>query len=172
MPDPTLSQAELLDGLFSALQTILTIVSLFFAIVSGYIAALYFFLAHAGLFLRALAFALLTIGMSFLGGTAAVVGSMQEGLLQAWGRLPEPVIAVDRLRNPMPVATGCRLIATLPGVIGGRMWSAAACRPARVSAATTRTAPGIPIDFRGISVASLMVRGRASPHPSRPVYRA
>jgi hypothetical protein len=119
MPDPTLSQAELLDGLFSALQTILTIVSLFFAIVSGYIAALYFFLAHAGLFLRALAFALLTIGMSFLGGTAAVVGSMQEGLLQAWGRLPEPVIAVDRLRNPMPVASGLPLSQQELGVVTG-----------------------------------------------------
>jgi hypothetical protein len=119
MPDPTLSQAELLDGLFSALQTILTIVSLFFAIVSGYIAALYFFLAHAGLFLRALAFALLTIGMSFLGGTAAVVGSMQEGLLQAWGRLPEPVIAVDRLRNPMPVAADLPLSQQELGVVTG-----------------------------------------------------
>lgn len=102
MTEASLGEAELLNGLFSALQTILTIVSLYFAIVSGYLAALFFFLAHASLLLRGLAFALLTIGLSFIGGTAAVVGSMQEGLLQAWSRLPSPVIAPDRLRNPMP----------------------------------------------------------------------
>lgn len=114
-----MSEAELLGGLFSALQTILTIVSLFFAIVSGYIAALFFFLARAGLFLRLLAFALLTIGLSFLGGTAAVVQSMQEGLLVAWGRLANPVIAVDSLRNPMPITNGLPLSQQELGVVTG-----------------------------------------------------
>jgi hypothetical protein len=119
MPETSMSEAELLAGLFSSLQTILTIVSLFFAIVSGYIAALFFFLARAGLFLRLLAFALLTIGLSFLGGTAAVVQSMQEGLLQAWGRIPNPVIAVDSLRNPMPVSGSLPLSQQELGVVTG-----------------------------------------------------
>jgi hypothetical protein len=114
-----MSEAEMLSGLFSALQTILTIVSLFFAIVSGYIAALFFFLGRAGLFLRLLAFALLTIGMSFLGGTAAVVQTMQEGLLQAWGGLPRPTIPVERLRNPMPMTDGLPLSQQELGVVTG-----------------------------------------------------
>jgi hypothetical protein len=119
MPDAPLSQAELLNGLFEALQAIMTLVSLFFAIVSGYIAGLYFFLARAGLLLRILAFSLLTIGLSFLGGTAAVVQSMQEGLLQAWGKLPAPVIDVAKLRNPMPLESGLPLSQQELGVVTG-----------------------------------------------------
>ncbi|MFA5900067.1 MAG: hypothetical protein WC829_13255 [Hyphomicrobium sp.] len=119
MTEASLGEAELLTGLFSSLQTILTIVSLFFAIVSGYMAALFFFLARASLFLRSLAFALLTIGLSFLGGTAAVVQSMQEGLLQAWARLPSPVVAVDRLRNPMPGSEALPLSQQELGVLTG-----------------------------------------------------
>ncbi len=114
-----MSEAEILNGLFSSLQTILSIVSLFFAIVSGYIAALFFFLARAGLFLRVLAFSLMTIGLSFLGGTAAVVQSMQEGLLQAWGRLPQSVIPVESLRNPMPVSSSLPLSQQELGVVTG-----------------------------------------------------
>jgi len=114
-----MSEAELLTGLFSSLDTILTIVSLFFAIVSGYIAALFFFLARSSLFLRGLAFALLTIGLSFLGGTAAVVQSMQEGLLVAWSRLASPVIAADSLRNPMPITNGLPLSQQELGVLTG-----------------------------------------------------
>lgn len=119
MPATSMSEAEILNGLFSSLQTILSIVSLFFAIVSGYIAALFFFLARASLFLRALAFMLMTIGLSFLGGTAAVVQSMQEGLLQAWGRLGSDVIPVDSLRNPLPVSSGIPLSQQELGVVTG-----------------------------------------------------
>jgi hypothetical protein len=114
-----MSEAEILGGLFNALQTILTLVSLFFAIVSGYIAGLFFFLARAPLFLRVLAFALMTVGLSFLGGTALVVGSMQEGLLRAWGALPSPVIAVHSLRNPLPFDSGLPLSQQELGVVTG-----------------------------------------------------
>lgn len=119
MPDTPMTQAELLEGLFAPLQTILSLVSLFFAIVSGYIAALYFFLARAGLLLRLIAFGLLTIGLSFLGGTAAVVGSMQDGLLRARSALPAPVIPPGSLRNPMPLETGLPLSQQELGVVTG-----------------------------------------------------
>jgi len=119
MPDTPMTQAELLEGLFASLQTILSLVSLFFAIVSGYIAGLYFFLARAGLLLRLIAFGLLTIGLSFLGGTAAVVGSMQDGLLRAWATLSAPVIPASSLRNPMPLETGLPLSQQELGVVTG-----------------------------------------------------
>jgi hypothetical protein len=49
----TMTEAELLGGLFDALQTILTLVSLFFAIVSGYIAGLHDWSKQAGVSGRA-----------------------------------------------------------------------------------------------------------------------
>lgn len=41
-----MSEAEILDGLFNALQAIMSVVSLFFAIVSGYIALAYLTFVH------------------------------------------------------------------------------------------------------------------------------
>ncbi len=116
-----MTEAEILNGLFSALQAIMTVVSLFFAIVSGYIAALYFFLGRAPFFLRSLAFSLLTIGLVFLGGTALVIQSMQEGLLTAWGNLSSPVIAVVDLRNPLPIQANMELSQQQLGV--GMGWA-------------------------------------------------
>ena len=104
-----MTEAEILGGLFNALQAIMTVVSLFFAIVSGYIAALYFFLGRATFFLKSLAFALLTIGLVFLGGTALVIQSMQEGLLTAWGKIPAPTIDVVDLRNPLPIQAAMQI---------------------------------------------------------------
>jgi hypothetical protein len=53
MPGATMTEAELLGGLFDSPQTILTLVSLFFAIVSGYIAGLYDWSKEAGVRARA-----------------------------------------------------------------------------------------------------------------------
>jgi hypothetical protein len=41
------TEAEVFEGMFVALDSIISLVSLFFAIVSGYLAALYFFLGQA-----------------------------------------------------------------------------------------------------------------------------
>ena len=140
MPELPLSQAELLNGLFSALQTILSIVSLFFAIVSGYIAALYFFLARAGLFLRALAFALLTIGMSFLGGTAAVVGSMSP-LLDAGS--PRPPLDASALG------------------IHGTAWPSSSPHAANTTIATTFRTPTLARSVATSRGANALVHGSA-----------
>ncbi|MGD9803733.1 MAG: hypothetical protein AB7E81_10735 [Hyphomicrobiaceae bacterium] len=99
-----MSEAELTQQLFNAIDTVLTVFSLFFTLVSGYLAALYFFLAYAPLLLRAVAFALLSIGLVFLGGVAATVQNIQNGLFVAWGKLPEPTISLSQLRNPIAVA--------------------------------------------------------------------
>lgn len=98
-----MSEAEIFQGLFTAIGTVLTIFSTFFAIVSGYVVALYLFLARAPLLLRAVAFALLSVGLLFLGGTAAVVQRMQEGLFVAWAKLGSPLVDVVDLRNPLPL---------------------------------------------------------------------
>lgn len=98
-----MSEAEILNGLFQSIQTILTIFSMFFTIVSGYLAALFFFLGTAPLPMRVLAFALLTVALVFLGGGAATVGFIQDGLFASWPKAGVATIAVSSLRNPVPL---------------------------------------------------------------------
>lgn len=97
-----MTESDILQNLFSAIGAILTVFSLFFAIVSGYVAALYFFLGRAPVLLRAMAFMLMSIGLVFLGGTATVIGRMQDGLFAAWDRLERPIVPLQDLRNPVP----------------------------------------------------------------------
>lgn len=98
-----MSEGEIVQGIFTAMQTVLTIFSMFFAIVSGYVVALYLFLARAPIGLRLVAFTLLSVGLVFLGGTAAVVARMQDGMFTAWTKLGSPYVAVTDLRNPLPL---------------------------------------------------------------------
>lgn len=99
-----MSEAELTQQLFNAIDTVLSVFSLFFSLVSGYLAALYLFLAQAPIMLRLVAFALLSTGLVFLGGVAMTVQNIQNGLFAAWGKLPKPTISVVQLRNPVAVA--------------------------------------------------------------------
>jgi hypothetical protein len=101
-----MSEAELLQGLMGSIQVILSLFSIFFTLTSGYIAALYFFLHRAPFPLRLLAFFLLSVGLVFLGGTAAVQQRIQEALFAAWDKLPSSAINVQAIRNPLtlPVA--------------------------------------------------------------------
>lgn len=98
-----MTEAEIFQALFTAISMVLNIFSMFFAIVSGYVVALYLFLARAPLLLRAVAFGLLSVGLVFLGGTAAVVQRMQDGLFTAWSKLGSPLVDVVDLRNPLPM---------------------------------------------------------------------
>ncbi len=99
-----MSEAELTQQLFNAIGTVLTVFSLFFTLVSGYLAALYLFLAHAPLTLRMVAFALLSIGLAFLGGVTMTVQTLQNGLFVAWAKLPTPNMPLTQLRNPVAIA--------------------------------------------------------------------
>ncbi len=99
-----MSESELTQQLFNAVDTVLSVFSLFFSLVSGYLAALYLFLSQAPMMLRLVAFALLSIGLVFLGGVAMTVQNIQNGLFAAWAKLPEPTISVTQLRNPIAIA--------------------------------------------------------------------
>jgi hypothetical protein len=119
------SEAEILQGLFSAIGSIITIFSLFFTMVSGYLAALYLFLNRAPVGLRLVAFVLLSIGLVFLGGSAAVVQTMQNGLFAAWEKIPSPAFSLQQVRNPLPVALGDVLPVTQQQLGVGIGWSEA-----------------------------------------------
>lgn len=105
-----MTEAEILQGLFNAISSVITIFSLFFTMVSGYLAALYLFLNRAPLALRLLAFALLSLGLVFLGGSAAVIQTIQNGLFAAWDKLPAPAFSLREIRNPL----GAIMADTLP----------------------------------------------------------
>jgi hypothetical protein len=119
-----MTEAEILQSLFDAIDAVLVVFSTFFAIVSGYVAALFFFLARAPLLLRTIAFALLSIGLAFLGGTATFIKTLQDGLFAAWARLERPIVPIYDLRNPISgVATGTLSQQELGVLIG---WAVAA----------------------------------------------
>lgn len=99
-----MSEAELTQQLFNAIGMVLSVFSLFFSLVSGYLAALYLFLAQAPFALRFVAFALLSIGLVFLGGVTMTVQNIQNGLFSAWAKLPTPAMPLHQLRNPVHVA--------------------------------------------------------------------
>lgn len=96
-----MSESEILQALYSSIAAVMTLFSMFFTMTSAYIAGLYFFLYRAPFALRLLAFGLLSIGLVFLGGSAATLQKMQEGLFLAWARLPAPIISITELRNPI-----------------------------------------------------------------------
>jgi len=100
-----MSEAEVMQGMFSSIQVVISLFSTFFAMISAYIAGLYFFLNRAPVALKLLAFFLLSTGLVFLGGAAITQQRLQAGLLAAWAKLPSPAIAVDAvLRNPFPAS--------------------------------------------------------------------
>jgi hypothetical protein len=72
-------------------QVVISLFSMFFAMISAYIAGLYFFLNRAPVALRLLAFALLSVGLVFLGAAAAIQQWLQESLSVAWTKVPLPV---------------------------------------------------------------------------------
>ena len=99
-----MTQSEILQGLLASIQVVMSLYSMFFAITSAYIAGLYFFLHRAPPALKALAYVVLSIGLVFLGGAASIQQKIQIGLHSAWAKQKGPIIAVDALRNPLPVS--------------------------------------------------------------------
>ena len=122
-----MSEAEHIQAMFSAISTVLSIFSLFFSLVSGYLAALYLFLAKAPFVLRLLAFALLSIGLVFLGGVTMTVQNIQNGLFASWAKLQAPMMPLDKLRNPVAVAALADYGLSMQEVGVGIGWAVAVC---------------------------------------------
>jgi hypothetical protein len=111
-----MSEAEIMQGMIGSIQVIMSLFAIFFTLTSGYIAALYFFLHRAPFMLRLLAFALLSVGLVFLGGSAAVQQRIQEGLFAAWEKLPSAAIKVQAIRNPLALPFSLPLGANMQDV--------------------------------------------------------
>lgn len=84
-----MTEAELLERSIEATDNILQILSVAFGLISAYIGGLYFFLHRAPFALRLVAFALLSVGLAFLGVVAYGVHGILTGMDVAWRALPE-----------------------------------------------------------------------------------
>ena len=98
-----MTEAEILQLSFSANEAIAGLFSIFFGIVSAYIAGLYFFLQNAPFTLRLIAFALLTIGFLFLGQAMAGVEVRVIALVEAWNNLSTKTLSDFKLDSPLPL---------------------------------------------------------------------
>lgn len=107
--------SELMQARFESAQTIIAIFSLFFTIVSAYIAALYFFLGRAPVPIRFTAFTLLTISFLFLGAVVASVTEVVEVLITQWNSADIPVAPTERLRR-LFVETGSDFVLYYSGL--------------------------------------------------------
>jgi prepilin signal peptidase PulO-like enzyme (type II secretory pathway) len=87
-----------MESRFESAQTIIAIYSLFFTIVSAYIAALYFFIGRAPFPLRFTAFTLLTISFLFLAAVTASVTEVVEVLITQWNAADIPPGPNERIR--------------------------------------------------------------------------
>lgn len=85
-----MSEAEIIEVRLLGGAFILSLFSVFFGIVSAYIAGLYFFLNRATPTLRLLAFFVLTMAFLFLGGVALSVSDVIEVMNSAWLKLDIP----------------------------------------------------------------------------------
>src|SRR5262249_46635110 len=86
-----MSKAELMEVRWLGAGFILSLFSVFFGVVSTYIAGLYFFLSKATLALRLLAFFVLSMGFLFLGGMAISVTDIIEVMAVSWDSVDIPL---------------------------------------------------------------------------------
>ena len=107
-----MSESELMQAFLASGQVVISLFSMFFAMISAYIAGLFFFLNRAPFALRLLAFVLLSIGLVFLGAAAAIQQRLQSDLSAAWAKVPSPIFSIDALSNslalPLPYGWSLR----------------------------------------------------------------
>ncbi|MGI9457946.1 MAG: hypothetical protein ACR2NU_15385, partial [Aeoliella sp.] len=75
--------------------------SIFFGMVSAYIAGLYFFIHRAPATIKVIAFTLLTMGFVFIGQSMSGIELRILGLVRAWTELQQTATGIAQLNNPM-----------------------------------------------------------------------
>ena len=101
-----MSEAELLHLSFATNEAMMAVFSMFFAIVSAYLAGLYFFLNRSPVPIKVLAFSLLSAAFIFLGQTMAGIERRAQGIIDAWKTIENPVTGIqdlEQLAIPLPL---------------------------------------------------------------------
>lgn len=100
-----MQESELLQVSVSAAGTLLNVFSLFFAVVSAYVVAVYFFLYRAPVALKLVAFLLLTMAFVFFAAMGWNLQYLGEGIHHAWSGLTNRATGMDSLGPPLIVRT-------------------------------------------------------------------
>ena len=95
-----MSETEILQIAVSLAETLLSVFSVFFAIVSAYIVALYLFLHQAPQILKMLAFFLLTMAFVVVAAMGGHMQYLSEGIHVAWAALPNKATGMNSLGPP------------------------------------------------------------------------
>jgi hypothetical protein len=96
-----MTEAEILQLSFNANEAVTNLFSIFFGMVSAYIAGLYFFIHKAPATIKVIAFALLTMGFLFIGQAMSGIEVRILGLVRAWAELKQTTTGIDQLSNPI-----------------------------------------------------------------------
>ncbi len=97
-----MTEADILSIRNELTSMVISVFSVGFAIVSGYIVGLWLFLKSAPLSLRLLAFTLLSCGMAFLGALTTGLHGLLMGTEQAWRTLPSPATGIVGFGSEQP----------------------------------------------------------------------
>lgn len=97
-----MSEAEILAMRIGLTGLIISIVSVSFGMISAYIAGLWLFLKHAPVSLRTLAFALLSIGLAFMGFLTWGMHEMMLGTDRAWAQLSASATGIASFGGERP----------------------------------------------------------------------
>lgn len=97
-----MTEADILSVRNDLTALVVSVFSVSFGIVSGYIAALWLFLKNAPFLLRFLAFTLLSFGLAFLGALTVGLHEILLGTERAWSKLTLTATEIPGFGNERP----------------------------------------------------------------------
>lgn len=97
-----MTEAEILTVRNDLTEIVISVVSVSFAMISGYLAGLWLFLKDAPFTLRLLAFFVLSAGLAFMGAMTAGINDLMLGTERAWTQLPSNSIGIKGFGSEAP----------------------------------------------------------------------
>ncbi|MBS0233713.1 MAG: hypothetical protein JSR99_09525 [Proteobacteria bacterium] len=97
-----MSEAEILSIRNDLTGLVITVVSVSFGMISAYIAGLWLFLREAPIFLRLLAFVLLSCGLAFMGALTWGLNDLLVGTERAWSKLSDHATEIAGFGSARP----------------------------------------------------------------------
>lgn len=97
-----MTEADILNVRNDLTGLVLSVFSVSFGMISGYIAGLWLFLKSAPFSLRLLAFLLLSFGMAFMGAMTIGVHELLLGTERAWSKLSSTATEIPGFGNEAP----------------------------------------------------------------------
>ncbi len=97
-----MTEAEILSVRNDLTGIVISVVSVSFAMISGYLAGLWLFLKDAPFTLRLLAFFVLSAGLAFMGAMTAGINELMLGTERAWVQLASNSIGIKGFGSEAP----------------------------------------------------------------------